>query len=266
MGVVGVVMMAVGCGSEGAGESGTADTRYRGSFTVLEDDEHGPQLCHNVLSSDPPRCGGPDVVGWNWDDVSDEESSSGTTWGSYEVTGTWDGESLTLTEPPGPRRDRPDDGEDIDTSPCPEPDGGWQVVDPATTTQESLEAALTEARRRDDFGGAWFDQSPNPAPDNDPTKLILNIRVTGDVVTAERELRAVWGGALCVSAGERTVDELAAIRDEIGESGVMAGGGIDESGGVVTVDLFVDDGLQATYDDRYGEGVVEVTALLQPVD
>ncbi|RIQ33639.1 hypothetical protein DY240_05045 [Jiangella rhizosphaerae] len=28
---------------------------------MLENAEHGPQLCVNVLASQPPQCGGPDV-------------------------------------------------------------------------------------------------------------------------------------------------------------------------------------------------------------
>jgi hypothetical protein len=46
---------------------------------------------------------------------------------------------------------------------------------------------------------------------------------------------------------------------------VLQGTGIDESHGVVEVEAFVDDGLQAELDDRYGPGVVAVTASLQPV-
>src|SRR5690606_13734483 len=64
---------------------------YRVSGTVLESPEHGPQLCHAVMTSLPPQCGGIDLVGWDWGAVEGEESVSGTTWGSYQVTGTWDG-------------------------------------------------------------------------------------------------------------------------------------------------------------------------------
>ena len=52
----------------------------------------------------PPRCGGPEVAGWDWDAV-EAESASGTTWGSYVLVGTFDGGTFTLTEPA-----RADDG------------------------------------------------------------------------------------------------------------------------------------------------------------
>ena len=59
---------------------------YQASGTVLESPEHGPQLCHVVMESLPPQCEGIDLVGWDWSAVDDEESASGTTWGSY---GPW---------------------------------------------------------------------------------------------------------------------------------------------------------------------------------
>ncbi len=38
--------------------------------TVLEDAGHGPQLCVGaVATSYPPQCGGPDVLGFSFDDV-----------------------------------------------------------------------------------------------------------------------------------------------------------------------------------------------------
>ncbi|MCJ1711930.1 hypothetical protein MT344_12170 [Clavibacter michiganensis subsp. phaseoli] len=61
----------------------------------------GAELClGGVGESLPPVCGGPPIVGWDWADVEDEESQSGSTWGDYEVVGTWDGTSFTLTRAP----------------------------------------------------------------------------------------------------------------------------------------------------------------------
>jgi hypothetical protein len=280
-----ILLAGVGCraddngdvrAGEGPGEASTG-SRYSGTFTVLESTEHGPQLCSGVAESYPPQCSGPDIVGWDWEDAADAESASGTTWGSYEVTGTWDGERLTLTEPPGPPRH--ETGDDVDfTSPCPEPPGGWAVVDPATTNRQALDAADGAARARPDFAGLWVDQSINPASSddlddpsdeaamNDPTKLVLNVRVTGDTAAAERDLRSVWGGALCVSSAERTSAELASIQQEIDASGDAQGSYVDEVNGTVEITVFVDDGRQADYDERYGSDTVVVTPLLQPVD
>jgi hypothetical protein len=296
--IVGTVMMAAtgatGCHADDdpevradAGSAPTAEddaAAYRGNISVLESPEHGPQLCTAMAESYPPQCGGPDVVGWSWDAADGEEPRRGTTWGAYELTGTWDGGRFTLTEPPAPAR--PVDWPQPDlSSPCPAPDGGWVVVDPATTDRSTLDAAGAAAQARPDFAGLWVDQSINPASAepiegvadelamNDPTKLVLDVRVTGDVDAAERDLRAVWGGALCVSPAAKTLVELSAIQTEIGDdlasTGVLQGTGIDQYHGVVDVDVYVDvyvdDGLQAELDDRYGPDVVAVTALLQPV-
>jgi hypothetical protein len=96
--------------------------------------------------------------------------------------------------------------------------------------------------------------------------LVLSVRVTGDVVVAERELRTVWGGALCVSPAERTVAELYLIQREIMDSGDARGSWVNKIRGIVEVIVFVDHGRQAAYDERYGPGTVAVTALLQPID
>jgi len=137
-----------------------ADQRYTATATVLESPEHGPQLCSGVRDSYPPQCGGPDIVGWDWDDVPAKESANGTTWGAYTVVGTWDGTTLTLTEPP------------------------------------------TEPRRE--------------------------------------------------------------VEDELGDR--MTYRAIDEVTGRVEVGVHADDGLQARFDERYGEGVVLVGAMLRPLE
>jgi hypothetical protein len=112
----------VACGTES--RAGTASPRYTADVTVLENDEHGPQLCDMVMQSMPPQCGGPDVIGWDWAEVR-HESVRGVRWGLYTVTGTWDGDRLTLTEPPrepAPRQNAEEP--DRTPTPCPAPEGG----------------------------------------------------------------------------------------------------------------------------------------------
>lgn len=80
--------------------------------TVLQEGDGPSALClGGVAESFPPQCDGPEVTGWDWDSV-EAESAQDTTWGTYTVEGTWDGESFHLTEatvaptdPPAP----PDD-------------------------------------------------------------------------------------------------------------------------------------------------------------
>jgi hypothetical protein len=253
-----------------------------GGATVLEDREHGPQLClGGVLDSYPPQCGGPDLIGWDWGKVSGSEDASGVRWGEYVVIGTYDkaANSLTLTRPAVPADsykgndfDEPD--EEVLTTPCTEPAGGWRVVDPSLTTAESMVRALQQASQRSDYASAWLDQSINPAAEepidpadegklNDPTKLILNVATTSAPSGVEAELRKIWGGALCVSRAEHTEAEMRAIQDEL----VGIEGMLSASSSVDRVELGVvwDDGsLQRELDAKYGVGLVVVITVLKP--
>lgn len=59
------------------------------------------QLCLGaIMESYPPQCGGIPLDGWTWEDVEGRESSGDTMWGAYAVTGTYDGERFTNTDPP----------------------------------------------------------------------------------------------------------------------------------------------------------------------
>ena len=253
--------------------------RYTATATVLESPEHGPQLClGGTLDSYPPQCGGPDLVGWDWDQAPTKESASGTTWGDYTVVGTWDGEALTLTEPPTePRRPDRTGDEDRFATPCPEPDGGWRVVQTTTATDAAMQEAIAYAQAQASIGGVWIDQSINPAageeqPDeermHDPTQLVLNATFTGDLAAHEAAMRERWGGALCVSAASASAAELEEIRREVeAELGArLLYGSIDVVAGALDLGVTVEDGLQERFDARYGEGVVRLDAALRPVD
>lgn len=287
-----VLVAAAGCGSEdeasvasgsGARPSAAApgpggEKRYTTTATVLESPDHGPQLClGGVDESYPPQCGGPEVVGWDWGAVDGEESASGTTWGTYTVVGTWDGESLTLTERPAPpdgARSEPDRARF--PTPCAEPEGGWRVVDESKASDGAMQAAIDYARSRPTFGGAWVDQSTNPALDdepvdearaNDPTKLVLNLTFTDDVARHEEAIREMWGGALCVSEASVGAADLAEIRTQVEAAvGEFLFSSVDEVRGQVEIGVPVDGGLQQHFDERYGAGVVQVRAQLRPVD
>lgn len=101
-----VLAVATGCApTVGPGapppDSVPASGDVLGQGTVLQKGDTAPQFCLGaVAESSPPQCGGPELVGWDWDEVDGEETASGVTWGAYAVQGTWDGERLTRTQPP----------------------------------------------------------------------------------------------------------------------------------------------------------------------
>ncbi len=274
-----------GCGDDGDPSVSAAprdgEARYEGTITVLENTAHGPQMCGSTLDSYPPQCAGIEVSNWSWDEVEDEESAGGTTWGTFHLVGTYLDGAFSLTETPrapDPRRDpRADDDRDFST-PCPEPEGGWRVVDPSRATAQDRGAAQHYALAQGDYAGSWGDSSINPAasrPINglddelaagDPTKSIFNARFTGDVERHEAELRALWGGPLCVTAGGPSLAELRTIGDSLRLGANHAGTSLDVVDGVVEVIVIVDDGVQERLDAEHGKGRTRVIASLEAGD
>ncbi|SDU32959.1 hypothetical protein [Jiangella alkaliphila] len=265
-------LMLAACGDEEAPASASpsdppssadAGQLYTGIFTVLEGQGHGPQLCSAVADSFPPQCGGPDVADWNWDEAPDATSADGVTWGSYSVTGTWDGTALTLTEPPlaGAATSPvvPDDALPDFSPPCEPPAGGWAVVDAATATVQGQAAIGAYTETQPDWAGTWVDESIEPA--------VMTVLFTGDLERHEAELRQVWGGPLCVGAAERSMAELTTIQEELaGSVPNLNRVGPEYTANVVELHVFIDDGLQEQLDEQYGEGVVRVSASLTPVE
>lgn len=242
-----------------------------GQGTVM--DTGRPELCLGAIAeSYPPQCSGLPIVGWDWAEVSGQfEKSGGTRWGSFVLTGTFDGTTFTMTEPakslalydpaaaPG--------SEDPFATPCAEPAGGWRVLDPAKTNDQTMQQVFEKASLLDGYAGSWMDQSRNTSTDeggqNDPVLVTVNVQVTGDVDAAEAELRSIWGGALCVSKAKYTEKELQAIQTQLQQvPGLLTS---DIQGGVVRAEVVHDDGsIQAWADEVYGPDRVVFSSALKP--
>jgi hypothetical protein len=274
--LVPVLALASGCAAvpagpaaDGPGVASPSEQRYTVSATVLESPDHGPQLCHVVAESLPPQCGGPDVVGWDWSEVDGEESVNGTTWGSYRVVGTWDGDALTLTEPPGPAGEGEEwPREDLST-PCPTPDGGWPIADPATATADGRQAAIDYASRQPDLGGVWLDNEAELA-DVLPgvyEQAVLNATFTRDIERHEAELRSRYGGPLCVARAEHSQAELHSLQQRVDETlrGQLLSSGSGVRGHVQVVVTFLDQEVRDRVAEVDPDGLVELHGWLQPV-
>jgi hypothetical protein len=280
-----VALFLAACGAGGPTAGGTSSggepppalsepdpTRlYEANTTVLEDRTHGPMLClSGILESLPPQCGTTPIAGWDWRAVDGEERAGGTTWGSFHVVGTYDGETFSVRRV-GPYENDPSAHEaEIDlTSPCPEPEGGWTA--PHDATQEDDTAALAYARSQPDYVGSWVTHLDPAAAEFGP--VIFNAVFTGDRERHEAEIRKVWLGPLCVVEREvPTASELDRIRREV-EAGLddlglqmtwSQGPGVQP---VVEIGVVADaDGKgQAALDARYGPGVVRLLPALKPV-
>jgi hypothetical protein len=273
-------LVLLGCGDDGTdvraagGEPEPDGRRYTGSGTVLEGPDQAPQLClGGVLESYPPQCGGIELVGWDWDAVEGEESAAGTTWGTWSVTGTWNGSRLTMTEPPAPPEAPAADPPDL-SSPCDPPPGGWEAGEPPAGDDGGWEAALAHARAQPGFAGAWVTPLGEPGTDagepatrEEPVPHVLNVHFTDDLERHEAALRERWDGPLCVVGAERTLAELQAVQQELHEELDALTSSVDEVRGVVEVTVRVEEpGTREALAVRYGEDVVRLSAELRPVD
>jgi len=276
--VLGMMIGASAALAACAGSSGSLQddqaTLYEVSTMVLQAPGEPAMLCLGaVATSFPPQCGTYPIPNWDWERVAGETSSGGTTWGVYHIVGALDGDVFTLTEPPGsPQRQPREELSDRFATPCDPPEGGWVPPDPARATENTMGRAADVADAAPDVAGFWIDDQNRRGEYQDPQEIILNVAYTGNLEAHEAELRAVWGGSLCVIRFERTEASLRAIQDE------LMNGLADELGlevlsiGPDTVDnvlslevavVFPD--TQAELDGRYGEGVVRVTGVLRPV-
>jgi hypothetical protein len=254
---------------------------YEFNGMVLDKQGVGPHLCLVVEESLPPQCEGTPLSGLDWADVPWAETAGDTTWAEARVVGTFDGETFTLTQAPEPLEAGPVPGEGDDpfASPCPEPEGGLVVTDPALATEGDFENARAYAEAQPDYAGLWVDQLGRPGEgDFDPASFVLNVRFTGGLEAHEADLQAVYGGPLCVSGAARSQAELEAAlaqlpvllgSPEAEAAGIYgaAGFGIDTMRGLVYVEAFAVTGDgQAWLDDRFGPGVVEVHGALTALE
>ena len=181
---------------------------YARSATLIQQGDEEPQLCLGmVLQSLPPQCGGPVLVGLDWDDVADAETVGGVTFGSGWVVGTFDGETFTLTQP-------------VST----DPPAGAQLP----TDEWTPPPALCEDPYRGGTEGGYatetFPEGEVLGPDGQSAASLLqeramalpgyvelfvsdghsemNVLLTegSDVEAAHASLREVWSGWLCVEA------------------------------------------------------------------
>lgn len=281
-----VAYLTVGCAQESASADRTPtaplaqdaggplvaagyDGRYRAWFIVLENERHGPQLCQSVGDSSPVICTGPDVLGWDWTGL-DPYVDRGTTTGEYVVTGTWDGESLTLTEPP--RIAGPDDRPTLEDpfrgdsqTPCPAPTEGWpaepwaDAADPVLAADEMLYDAEQATRAVRGFGGIWLDRQPDVA--------VVNVSTTGDAEAMTDAVRSIYPGPLCVSRAVVTEESLRQITSELESDPNVVYSVLDAlTGSVQAVVMAATEEVQGDMDARFGSGRVVLTGLLEPIE
>jgi hypothetical protein len=251
---------ATGSGAAAEAPSGEAprpvpdgEVRTSGLVTVLDDGD-GPEMCLGaVAESYPPQCGGPALADFDWGDVGSEEAA-GVRWGSYALTGTFDGSTFTVTDAIPAAL--------YDAMAQPGAGGLEPACDDATTTDadmatpEDMDATLAAASALPTYATAWLSNGT------------ISVAVTEDAEGAEAELRKTWGGLLCVTTVERTDADLNAINQELqaalGDQLLTSGSTSPDS---LDAQVVFDDGsVQEWADATYGDGLVRISSALVPVE
>ncbi len=233
----------------------------------MTDDGTGPRLCWSAAvefgGGSPQVCDGAGVTGWDWDTAGGSEEVNGVRRGWFTLTGTFDGSTFAVEEATQPE---PDPYEWDFEIPCPAPAGGWQVLDPARTTEEARATLTTTAEALPGFAliaVSTPDGEPGP---RDPMDTVVSLYVAGDPEAAESRMREVWGGMLCVTPVEHSHAELSRIQHDLLDLPGVSEVGSGNPDNQVEVTVFHDDGrYQQWVDQEYGEDVVVVGSVLQPV-
>ena len=225
-----------------------------GGLVMVIDDGDGPELCLGpVAESYPPQCGGPALTDFDWGDAGSEEAS-GVRWGSYALTGTFDGSTFTVTDaiPAALYDTMAAPEEEPLAAACDDP----TTTDTAQATPEDLDATLAAASALPTYASAWL------------TGNTINVAVTEDAEGAEAELRTTWGGMLCVTTVERTDADLNEVNQELqaalGDQLLTSGSTSPDS---LDAQVVFDDGsIQEWADATYGDGLVRISSALVPVE
>ena len=141
------------------------------------------------------------MAGLTGGDLGAEEASPDE-WGSFAVTGTFDGTTLHRHRGDPGGALRPDGDADRGGPPvraCESP----ETTDPAMATPEAMDATLAAASALPGLAMTWLSGNT------------INVAVTEDPEGAEAVLRQTWGGPLCVTTAEHTEAELNAISQEL---------------------------------------------------
>jgi hypothetical protein len=250
------------------GPAGDGEALYEFAGTVLENDEHGPELCTGVmLESFPPQCGGVPTAGWSWDGVPGVQAEGGTTWAEVGVVGTWDGTAFTpagaptAPEPGGWRSGQEDAAEDAYAPVC----EGAEVVDEARTSDADFIAATGAVEALPTVAATWVSDGGAPS-----AEWTLNVVVTEDAAGAEAAARPLWGGRLCVVERDQPpaaelYEAQERVPEVLGDDVEVFGSAPDTVAGHVTATVVLPtDEMQAALDAEFGEGVVRLVGLLRP--
>jgi hypothetical protein len=286
LGLAGLAMRFVGPGSEVGGDVTTVtsaphvpdDQIYRGTVTVIDTGDNPLVCAGGVAESLPPQCSGPPIQGLDWTTVPWAETANGVTWAEMTIEVQLEDGEFTLHGVPVEAEGFPEVDVDF-TPPCDPPPGGWVWTDGPLTTPEDMDNAITYANNQPDRTAVWvFNLLENPE-ESDLTgrqEYVVVALFTGDLESHEHEMRALWGGPLCVGPGTTNAEELLDIQNQLneianrGDLPGLVGFGYsytDEiKGQVILGSLVVESSADEWAIENYGAGVIRFESQLKPVE
>lgn len=249
-----------------------SNSLFEANATVLENDKGETNLCLGVISTSlPPQCGDLPLMNWEWNQVEGEERAGGVTWGgSYHVVGSFDGETFTLTDKPGPPAEHLNPEDDFSSAPaCEEPAQGW--IEEGAVDQQAAGRALSRVRREPEYSAGWVTQLEPVGVKSDTGAVVLNAAFTGNLDKHEASLRQHWDGSLCIVRYERSMDELEQIRAKVyamleEQSVGMLTSELDEIGNSINVYVIhIEEADREELMERFGSETVQITTALRPL-
>lgn len=284
VGITGLIGRVLGPGEgDDVGDSTTTltatddDQIYRGTVTIIDTGDN-PMVCAGgVAESYPPQCSGPVLEGLDWSEITWAETANGVTWADMTIDVRVDGDALLLAAAVEEPKPRGDDSVDF-TPPCAPPEGGWVWTDGPLTAPEDMDRAANYARTQPDSSAVWvYNLLENPE-EGDLTgrqEYVLVALFTGNLATHETELRALWGGPLCVAERNTKASDLNAIQQEVtdqalaGEIPGLVGFGYSYTeelkGEVVLGSLIVMPVAESWLAENYGDMPLRFESQLIPV-
>jgi hypothetical protein len=171
--------------------------------------------------------------GLDVDRLASAETIQATRIGYATIRGTWQGQSIDITEQTAPEQPSPAPLDDV---PCTAPSGGWRVEKTDSPSElNALDAHLKAQPQRFSNGRVTYQNSPA----GQATVMVVPV-VSGDLSVTEQELSTIYHGNLCITRGTLSIAEGDSIAQRVGSLMNTARiSGVSVQGDQVHVTLFI---------------------------
>jgi len=139
-------------------------------------------------------------------------------------------------------------------------------ADPKVWDTDARGRFIQAVRKMSDFGGVWYDRRDHPA--DDKTYGVETVYFTKNVDRHRAEVRALWGGPLCVVKVERSLGHLEDVVQAIVHDkhyGFLEVGVNEVDNDVQLVVVVADRELRQELDDRFGPGTVKALGAFRRI-